>query len=85
MIVDGPEIERPDGSLRCVGYGIDAEDRVTGRFALPSGRKWDAPDGTDRVEFVESIDALPPVDNRYPDPDTLDRICHFLRISVESE
>ena len=63
--IDGPEIERPDGSVRCVGYGIDGEGRVTGRFALPNGHDWDAPDGTESVEFVDSMSALPEIHSDY--------------------
>ena len=65
--INGPEIERADGTVRCIGYGIDTEGRVTGRFALPKGSEWDGPDGTDSVEFVESMDDLPRVDDHYRD------------------
>ena len=50
IAVDGPEVERADGTARCIGYGIDDEGRVTGRFALPSGTKWQAPVETETVE-----------------------------------
>ena len=65
--INGFEIERADGTVRCIGYGTDNEERVTGRFALPDGYRWDAPDATESVEYVESIDALPPVDDHYRD------------------
>lgn len=65
MILDGPTVERDDGSVRCIGYGVDAEGRVTGRFALPSGYNWPAPDGTDSVEFVSSMSDLPPIHDDY--------------------
>ena len=65
MIIDGPEIERADGTNRCIGYGVDEEKRVTGRFALPKESEWDAPDGTESVEYVEYMDDLPPVDDHY--------------------
>ena len=66
--IDGPEVERTDGTVRCIGYGIDDNGRVTARFALPIGFEWDAPDGTESVEFVNSMDDLPPVDGHYRDP-----------------
>ena len=62
ITIDGPEVERADGTVRCIGYGIDDEGRVTGRFALPTGHEWDAPDATESVEFVESMANLPDVD-----------------------
>lgn len=65
MIVDGPTTERADGSIVCIGYGTDSNDNVTGRFALPKGHDWDAPDGTQSVEFVGSMDALPEVHSDY--------------------
>ena len=65
--IDGPEIERPDGTVRCIGYGLDSDGRVTGRFALPSGYDWDAPEGTDAVEYVGGMDDLPPKDDYYRD------------------
>ena len=65
ITVDGPDIERDDGTIRCIGYGIDSMGRVTGRFALPSGHDWNAPDATQSVEFVESMDGIPPIDDAY--------------------
>jgi len=59
--IDGPEVERADGSVRCIGYALDSNGNVTGRFALPQGHDWDAPTATDSVEFVESMDALPDI------------------------
>ena len=67
QIIDGPQVERADGTVRCIGYGIDSEGRVTGRFALPSGYHWDAPDGTESVEYVEDMDELPVVNDHYRD------------------
>ena len=64
-IIDGPEVERADGTVRCIGYGIDSESRVTGRFALPNGHEWDVPESTESVEYVESMDELPPKDDHY--------------------
>jgi hypothetical protein len=61
ITIDGLEVERADGTIRCVGYGIDGEGRVTGRFALPNGHKWDAPEPTETVEYVDSMENLPPV------------------------
>ena len=63
--INGPEIERDDGTVRCIGYGIDSDERVTGRFALPDGHDWDAPNGTESVEFVDSMDALPDIHPHY--------------------
>ena len=69
MIIDGPTTTRDDGSTVCIGYGKDSDGNVTARFALPSGHDWDAPNATDSIEFVESMDALPDVDNDYkPQP-----------------
>ena len=69
ITINGPEIERADGTVRCIGYGVDADGRVTGRFALPSGHNWDAPDGTAGVEYTESMADLPPTHEDYkPDP-----------------
>ena len=65
MIVDGQPTTRPDGSTVCIGYGIDGDGRVTGLFALPEGHEWDAPAGTDSVEYVQSMDDLPSVDDEY--------------------
>ena len=63
--INGPEIERADGTVRRIGYGIDGEGRVNCRFALPQGHEWDAPDATESVECVHSIDELPPKDDYY--------------------
>ena len=63
--IDGPEVERVDGTVRCIGYGIDSDGRVTGRFALPNGHQWIAPDATESVEYVESMDDLPTKDDHY--------------------
>ena len=65
ITIDGPETARDDGTSRCVGYGIDSEDIVTGRFALPNGYKWQAPEGTESVEFVDSMAELPDVHDDY--------------------
>ena len=65
--IDGPEVERDDETVRCIGYGTDSEDRVTGRFALPQGHEWDAPEGTENVKYVDSMGGLPPVDGQYRD------------------
>jgi len=64
MIINGPTTTRDDGSTVCIGYGV-ADGNVTGRFAVPSGHDWDAPDATESVEFVESMDDLPPVHSDY--------------------
>ena len=61
MIIDGPTTTRDDGSEVCVGYGIDSNGNVTGRFAVPKGHDWDAADSTESLDFVESMDALPDV------------------------
>jgi len=63
--IDGPEVTRGDGTVRCIGYGEDGEGRVTGRFALPSGAVWDAPDGTKAVEFVDAMADLPSINDQY--------------------
>ena len=65
MIIDGPTTTRDDGSTVCIGYGIDSDGNVTGCFALPSGHDWDAPDGTESVEFVGSMNDLPQVHSDY--------------------
>jgi len=65
MIIDGPTTTRDDGSTVCIGYGVDSNDNVTGRFAVPQGHDWDAPDGTESVEFVDSMDGLPTVHRDY--------------------
>jgi len=65
MISDGPTTTRDDGSTVCIGYGEDADSKVTGRFALPKGEDWDAPDATESVEFVDGMDALPDVHSDY--------------------
>ena len=65
MMIDGPTTTRDDGSTVVIGYGVDSDDKVTGRFAVPSGHEWDAPDATESVEFVETIDNLPRVDSDY--------------------
>ena len=65
MIIDGPTTTRDDGSTVCIGYGVDNDSHVTGRFALPKGHKWDAPDPTESVEFVDSMSDLPPVHSDY--------------------
>ena len=65
ITIDGPEVERVDGTVRCIGYGEDSDGRVTGRFALPNGHEWDAPESTEAVEYVESMDDLPPKDDHY--------------------
>ena len=67
MIVDGPTTLRDDGSTVVIGYGLDSDNNVTGRFAVPKGRNWDAPDATESVEFVDSMDKLPAVDPKYLD------------------
>lgn len=65
--INGPEIEREDGTVRCIGYGVDSEGRVTGRFALPDGSIWAAPDPTESVEYVDSMADLPSVSDDYHD------------------
>ena len=65
MIIDGPTTIRNDGSTVCIGYGIDSNGNVTGRFALPKGHDWDAPDATESVDFVGSMADLPAVHSDY--------------------
>jgi len=65
--VNGPEIKRDDGTVRCIGYGEDSEGRVTGRFALPQGHEWDAPDATQQLQYVDAMDQLPSIDGSYQD------------------
>jgi hypothetical protein len=65
MIVDGPTTTRDDGSTVCIGYGEDVNGRVTGRFALPQGHDWDAPDATESMTYVGSMAELPDVDDEY--------------------
>jgi len=65
ITIDGPQVERADGSVRCVGCGVDKDGQVTGRFALPQGHEWVCPDATVAVEFVESMDGLPSIDGTY--------------------
>ena len=65
MIIDGPTVERSDGSVRILGYGVDSDGKVTCRFAVPTGYDWDPPDGTKTVKFVDSMDALPDVHTDY--------------------
>ena len=65
ITIEGPEVERADGTVRCIGFGVDTDGRVTGRFALPKGHDWDAPAGTESVEFVESMDDLPDIHSDY--------------------
>ena len=67
ITIDGPEVERVDNTVRCIGYGIDSQGRVTGRFALPLGHEWDAPDETESVEYVDVMGELPSVDDYYRD------------------
>ena len=63
--ISGTETERNDGSIVCIGYGADSDGNVTGCFALPDGSEWDAPDATDSVEYVDSMDKLPAVNSQY--------------------
>jgi len=65
MIIDGPTTTRQDGSTVCIGYGFDSSGSVTGKFALPKGHDWDAPDDTVSLEYVASMDDLPAVDSQY--------------------
>lgn len=58
MIIKGEPVERPDGTERVVGYGVDTDGRVTGRFALPDGAEWDAPEDTESIKTLDSWDAL---------------------------
>jgi len=67
MIIDGPTTTRDDGSTVCIGYGVDGNDNVTRLFALPKGSDWQAPEATESVEFVESMEQLPSVDSQYLD------------------
>ena len=67
ITIDGLEVERADGTVRCIGYGIDSEGRVTRRFALPNEHEWNAPDGTENVEYVGGMNDLPPKDDHYRD------------------
>jgi len=69
MIVDGPTNTLKDGSVVCIGYGVDSDNRVTGRFALPKGHDWESPDATESIKYVDNLDALPNVHNNYhPQP-----------------
>jgi len=65
MIIDGPTTMRDDGSTVCIGFGTDNDGNVTGRFAVPQGFDWKAPTGTESVEFVDSMDALPDIHTDY--------------------
>jgi len=65
MIIDGQTTTRDDGSTVCIGYGEDVDGNVTGRFAVPKGHDWDAPDATETLKFVSSMDALPVVHSEY--------------------
>jgi hypothetical protein len=65
MMIYGEETTRDDGSKVCIGYGLDSDGNVTGRFALPQGHHWDAPSNTESLEFVDSMDALPEVHSDY--------------------
>ena len=65
MIIDAPEVERADGTHRCIGYGVDSDGRVVTRFAFPSGFEWDAPNAVSSIEYVDSMDNLPPKDDHY--------------------
>ena len=65
ITINGPEVERSDGTIRCIGYGTDSQGRVTGRFALPNEWEWSAPDETENIEYVDSMDELPPKNDRY--------------------
>ena len=68
MIINGPTTTRDDGSTVCIGYGIDSDGQVTGRFALPKGTEWDAPATTETIKYVNSIDNLPTVNSDYRGP-----------------
>jgi len=68
IVIDGPVVERNDGSKRCIGYGQDSEGRVTERFALPSGHEHNPHVETETVKFVESMDDLPPKHDYYRVP-----------------
>ena len=68
ITIAGPEVTRDDGSVRCIGYGLDSEGRVTGRFALPIEHEWQAPEETESVEYVGSMGDLPSKDDHYRDP-----------------
>ena len=65
MIIDGPTTTRDEGSTVCIGYGIDSKGHVTGRFAVPQDYDWDAPDATESIKFVDSMDGLPEVHSDY--------------------
>ena len=65
ITVDGLTVERPDGSVRCIGYGTDTDGRVTIRFALPNGAECSVPDATHDIEYVSEMAELPPLDDAY--------------------
>jgi len=65
MIIDGPTTNRDDGSTVCIGYGLDSDGNVTGRFAVPDGYDWSSPAPTESVEYVDSMAALPDIHPDY--------------------
>ena len=65
MIIDGSTSKRSDGSVVCIGYGLDKDGIVVDRFAVPQGYDWDAPDAAESVEFVDSMTDLPAVHSDY--------------------
>ena len=68
ITIDGHEVTRDDGTVRCIGYGEDKDEKVTGRFALPKGDEWDAPEATEGVHYVDTLDDLPPINDEYRNP-----------------
>ena len=66
ITIDGPTVERDDDKTVCLGYYEDDEGRVWSRFALPPG-DYEVDDVVSSVEYVESLDDLPLVDDHYRD------------------
>lgn len=64
ITIDGPTIDREDGSTVCVGYYTDAEGRVVSRFALPPG-EYDVDAAVEGVEYVDALGDLPPANEHY--------------------
>ncbi|QCW02786.1 hypothetical protein [Natrinema pallidum] len=70
ITIDGPTVDRSDGSTVCIGYYEDNQGRVISRFALPPGEH-SVTEKVDNIKYLDSMDDLSnyPVDDAHkPEP-----------------
>lgn len=66
ITIDGPIIERGDGSKVCIGYYEDDQGRVIDRFSVPPG-EYKVPKAVENIEYLNSMAELSnhPINEEY--------------------